>query len=398
MCPNHHVSKPQVEFSWESLDSDLALPPRAARQKDLVLPPPVAATPGMTYRMRLRARFAGSQPELASESDVMLYAVGSPLVAELRGPAGDVRSDRTIVLDASASRDPDDPAGSVPLTFGWTCTRADWPVPCFANVSRGELVGGGARWILPLPLLEQDIAHTFRMILGKASSGDARSAAAELTMTPRSPVLPIPTGRLSRLCGRAGGVPGSAAAALVAALASNTATACPQRHGVDAPLSLLLRLDAGFESANITWLSEQVPSLAAPGTLGTPAVAGSAQLTLPASELPPSGGFVLVTALLSYAGINGSTTLSVPLNSAPTCGAAIGERCLRVETLDDSFGSAAFAAMAVDFTDDSAGVLMYDFGTLDAVGVRRSWCTGSASMCSFTGLPMGNTTLVRTCS
>lgn len=75
--------------------------------KDLTLLPPLPAEAGQTYGLRLTARFEGSSQ--FATSDVSLLAVGSPLSVSLLGPSGDVKNDRTVVLDASRSVDPDDP-------------------------------------------------------------------------------------------------------------------------------------------------------------------------------------------------------------------------------------------------------------------------------------------------
>lgn len=97
----------QVTYTWESLDGWSGIPAGGYTLKNLVLPPPVPAEAGQTYKLRLTARFTGSTA--AATADVALTAVGSPLSASLLGPSGDVMGDKDIVLDASKSLDPDDP-------------------------------------------------------------------------------------------------------------------------------------------------------------------------------------------------------------------------------------------------------------------------------------------------
>lgn len=97
----------QVTYTWESLDGWSGIPAGGYTLKNLVLPPPVPAEAGQTYKLRLTARFSGSTA--AATADVALTAVGSPLSASLLGPSGDVMGDKDIVLDASKSLDPDDP-------------------------------------------------------------------------------------------------------------------------------------------------------------------------------------------------------------------------------------------------------------------------------------------------
>jgi hypothetical protein len=97
----------QVKYNWESLDSWTAIPAGGYALKDLVLPPPVPAEAGQTYKLRLSARFEGSTT--GATATVSLTAVGSPLTARLLGPSGDIMGDTAISLDASQSQDPDDP-------------------------------------------------------------------------------------------------------------------------------------------------------------------------------------------------------------------------------------------------------------------------------------------------
>jgi hypothetical protein len=104
-CSLCHVV--QVIYTWESLDGWGGIPSGGYSLKNLVLPPPVPAEAGQTYKLRLTARFTGSPA--AAAADVTLTAVGTPLSAALLGPSGDIMGDKAIVLDASRSIDPDDP-------------------------------------------------------------------------------------------------------------------------------------------------------------------------------------------------------------------------------------------------------------------------------------------------
>lgn len=101
-----------MEYKWKSLDDWAAIPTDGVASKNLVLLPPVRATPGLTDRMQLTAQFKDSTNIATAVVDVT--AVGSPLSASLLGPSGDVMGDKDIVLDASKSADPDDPKVSVP--------------------------------------------------------------------------------------------------------------------------------------------------------------------------------------------------------------------------------------------------------------------------------------------
>lgn len=105
----------QVVYTWESLDGWGGIPSGGYSLKNLVLPAPVPAEAGQTYKLRLTARFAGSTA--AATADVALTAVGTPLSAALLGPSGDIMGDKAILLDASRSLDPDDRKVRLQLCF-----------------------------------------------------------------------------------------------------------------------------------------------------------------------------------------------------------------------------------------------------------------------------------------
>lgn len=69
-----------------------------------------------------------------------LTAVGSAPVAVLRGPTGDVGDDADLLLDATASSDPDSLPSLQSLTYVWECRRADFPTPCFTSAEQGDQV------------------------------------------------------------------------------------------------------------------------------------------------------------------------------------------------------------------------------------------------------------------
>jgi hypothetical protein len=308
-----------------------------------VIPAPVPATPGQSYQVRLTVEFSGSK-ETSSSADLTLRAVGSPLIAKLKGVTGDVKKDKIVKLDATGSSDPDDPAGNVPLKFTWSCTREDFPAPCFSGSSWGDINGG--RWELPASLLTVDKLHTFKVTVSKVSGLDTRLQTDAISITPRAAQLPIPTGRINRLCGK-GNSAGNAAA--------NAAASCPDKHNSDGPLSLQLKLDAGFEAAAVTWQSPQLPNLAS--------TAGSAlQLNLQPSDLKDLSS-ITVVAVMSLNGQNGTTETTVRLNAKPACRASeqalsssdtLAAKCLTVETISDTYGSAKFVVNAQAYQDDAS--------------------------------------------
>lgn len=289
--------------------------PTSYKRKDLVIAAPVPGVQaGDAKKLRLTANFQGSTKKAVVE--VTLSTIGSPLVASLKGPSGDIKNDRTIVLDGSKSADPDDPNGNMPPTVDWACVRTDFPTPCFSGNAYGEQ--RGTSWKFKADLLQSDIPHTFTMTLSKGSGAAQRSAAASVTVTPRSAAKKIPTGRIGRVCSSA---------------------TCPTRHNADAALALSLTLDAGAAGASIAWKSDQLSNLGA-----------AADVVVPASQLPASGA-VTVEVQLSLAGESSSTKITIPINGKPVCSKAEG--CLTVTTSSDVFPSASFTAAVAGYTDDS---------------------------------------------
>jgi hypothetical protein len=295
-----------------SLDGWTAIP-AGYKCKDLVIRPPLSGLrAGDVKNVRLLANFAGSAKQ--ASVDINLVAEGSPLQALLHGPSGSIRGERTIVLSAEKSFDPDDPTGNEPLAVAWDCVRSDFPATCFAGTEYGEQ--SGLTWKLPAALLTPDLQHTFRVTISK---GD-RTVSASVSLTPLPAASRVPTGRLTRQCG---GAP------------------CPNRHNTDTALALTLVPDAGFEGASISWQSDQLPDL----DLGP-----APDLSIPASELPATGALLVNAVLRLGSGEQGITQLQVPLNGRPACPS--GSKCLSVNTLSDTFPRASFALTASGFVDD----------------------------------------------
>lgn len=317
LCAAMHGCIVQVEYTWESLDTPAwSAIPEGYKRKDLVLRPPLSGVSvGDTKRVRLTAKFKNSAS--SAVVDVTLTAEGSPLQAQLRGPSGSVRGDRTIVLNASRSLDPDDPAGNTPWTVSWDCVRADYPAPCFAGTDYGEQ--SGLIWTLKASLLTPNLLHTFKVTVSKGSGAGARTASALLSLTPLPRASRIPTGRIVRQC---------------------SGSQCSKAHNTDTPLTLTLVPDAGFEAASVTWQSDQV----AGQDLGT-----STDLRIPPNKLPPAGALVIKAVLTLPSGETASTPITVPVNGKPSCGLS---KCLLVKTVSDTFPGATFALEATGFVDD----------------------------------------------
>ena len=264
------------------------------------------------------AMFAGATVNTCKT--VSLTAVGSPLKAALRGPGSDIiKADQLVVLDASASGDPDDPNGNKPLTFTWDCTREDFPAPCFATTDRGSQKG--STWALNATLLTPDVEHTFTVTVNKGS----RSAVAPpVKFTTRAAKIPL--ARIVRQCGGAG------------------EQSCPGMHNVDKPLGLLLRLDPSSTGATWAWSSDQMPSISSIIT---------AELNVAPSNLTATG-MLVVCAVLQLEGVEGRASIQVPLNGRPTCVPPAGESsCLRVVAHSAEFSDNTFELVAAGWVDDN---------------------------------------------
>lgn len=219
----------QVLWSWSSTEIDLG---GTYTRKDLVLPGPISLTNTAalpSYTVTLTAKFDGAAPTDVSTIDVELWPQSSPVKANLRGPSGDVRADRTIIFNATSSADPDDPSnGREPFNIQWECTREDFPEPCFPGKAYG--LQNGLTWSIDGTLLTPGKQHTF---VARVSKGNRNDMAA-VTIKPTA--ADIPTGRLVRVCG----------------------SACREKHSADMPLSLSLVADAASAGATVTWSSDQV--------------------------------------------------------------------------------------------------------------------------------------------
>lgn len=282
--------------------------PAGYNRKDLVLPGPLAGSGNKI--VGLQAWFADT-PAQTVAINVTLTPIASPLKAMLRGPSGDVRTDRTIVLNASSSVDPDDPANTQPFAVNWDCQRADFPTPCFTGTSYG--MQRGLTWMINGSALQPGVQHTFTATISKPG----RTANAAVVVTPTQAA--IPTGNIRRVC----------------------SALCPPRHNSDVDLALSLALDAGSAGATIAWSSDSLPNLAN--------FNGKGDIIIPASSLPSSGK-VTITATLTNAGISSKTSIDVDINGKPLC--SIVDTCLALTAISTAFPAASFSAAVNGITDD----------------------------------------------
>jgi hypothetical protein len=327
--------------------------------------------------MELTAKFTGSS--VATQYNVTLSPQASLVKAVLRGPSGDVRTDRTIILNATSSMDPDDPTNNKePFQIDWRCERDDFPAPCFPGKEYG--IQRGLTWTINGSLLTAGRKYTFTANVKKSGS---RSDKASLVITPTAAA--IPTGRILRVCGGT----------------------CPEKHSAEKDLSLSVVADGGFAHAVVAWSSDQLPDLASfdgemcPYIVGClhllkaalvhshpnvaeglppfdftgreagsranqsllvdwelslslsdtscPTLAGMSDISIPAANLPVSGS-VTVTAKLTKGGSTGTTSITVPISGKPYCSST--SSCLQLDAVSETLPGASWRAQPVNIQDD----------------------------------------------
>jgi len=110
LVPESVCEGAKVLFRWTGKDAATEAPwdaiPAAATQKTLIVPGPVGARHNQRHTVTLSASIEGASAEMASTATVTVQALGSPLVASLRGPS-DFKARATLVLSAADSYDPD---------------------------------------------------------------------------------------------------------------------------------------------------------------------------------------------------------------------------------------------------------------------------------------------------
>ncbi|KAG2429991.1 hypothetical protein HYH02_013941 [Chlamydomonas schloesseri] len=318
-------------------------------------------------------------------ADVQFTAVGSAPVAALTGPGGDVTDDQPILLNATASTDPDSTPALQRLRFTWTCRREDHPTPCFSSADQGDQTGVPGVWSLKAGTLTNDKLHTFTVTVSKevAAGATPLSATASISVRPRSAAVPFPRGSLKRQCDLSG---------------------CAAPHSTDRPLVLSLVLESAFAASAVRWSSADVPAvsgLTAASSATDPTIpAGTHYLTVPAALLPGNRAALIIAANLSLAGATGLATTTVSLNSAPSCslGASASE-CLAPTVVSDTFPNAAVSLLAQGWADaqDDSQLLRYEFGVrTSTAGGRTSDSAqqiGGSAGATLLGLPVGNSTL-----
>ncbi|GIL87893.1 hypothetical protein Vretifemale_15933, partial [Volvox reticuliferus] len=389
-----------VTWSWTSPTGWSGLPASVQSGQQLIIKGPLKnVTHGQSISLRVTATYSGGG---SGSADVVVLASGSAPLASLKGPTGDVLDNTTLLFNATASSDPDnpgDPHGAI--KYSWDCRRSDYPTPCFTSSEQGSQEQG--LWTLPPGLLSSGIWHTITVTVYKNVTEGATplSATSSVSFRPRSATTPFPRGTLSRLC---------------------AAAACSAPHSTDRNLTVLLQLAAPYNTAStaatviVTWASAEAPAvsgLTAVTAITNPSSglpAGAFQLTIPAAFLPSAQSSITITANLSTsssATTNGAATLTVPLNGAPYCTLSSTDpaACFTLTTLNASFPSAAFTLRALGWADvgqdTTSQQLKYEFGIRQAIVLaggasittRVVQQLGAAASATLVGLPQGSVQL-----
>ena len=124
-----------------------------------------------------------------------------------------------------------------------------------------------------------------------------------------------------------------------------TSSRCPERHATNNALTLVLQLDAGFESATVTWTSSAV-DLSGVG-------ANTTQLIIPVAKLPVVGS-VDASATFTVGNKTGMASIVVPVDGAPYC--PEGTSCMGAALatgVNDTFPDAVFQATVSNVVDDA---------------------------------------------
>lgn len=163
-------SRVQVVYAWSTSTPAWinTVVPSGYSQKALIIPGPVPlATDGGSYFATLTARFADSNNTNNTVTiPITLSAVGSPLIAQLRAPSGDVKNTSTIRLDSSQSSDPDDPANFSPMVYEWSCARVGSLAPCVNGVLGSR---AGSAWSIPISSLEVGAQYVLTLTVKKGA-------------------------------------------------------------------------------------------------------------------------------------------------------------------------------------------------------------------------------------
>jgi len=202
------VSQPNRRWLWAQVAGPTALPASLLASPLASLRVPAGTLQaGGTYVLRLTGALASDESQQSS-ADVAIFVRKQPLAARVLGPP-EVRASaqRALVLDASASRDPDGPEPAEPngpqagLSFAWACSLADGKLagPCLDPGGAPLALSGGAVLTLPAGALppSNDAPYVFSVTVSAPGKAPAAAAVAVSLAAER-----VPGVQLQALAGR----------------------------------------------------------------------------------------------------------------------------------------------------------------------------------------------------
>lgn len=192
------------------------------------------------------------------------------------------------------------------------------------------------RWTIPANLLQgYEKVHTFTVVVSKGTGSAARSAKSSISIRPRDPTVPIPTGVLTRDCGGA----------------------CSARHSGTQPPSVSLKLNqqntanGANKQVNVEWLLNGKTFIIPDSAQSVSAAQTTPVQVIILPDALPQAAAVTISVTLTISGQQGSgeASLTVPINAPPVLKSAL-EASLLGE--DNSFGKAAYRVSAAGIVDD----------------------------------------------
>ena len=378
-----------VSYSWSQVGGNSTVTGLIMNKKDLIIPPGGAdgLIPGTLYEFELTVELAGQQGLQGEKLDAMrvfIMPTPSPLQARVEGPGSDFPDDEELILNASASHDPDargtsggdGEVGDDEMGFSWTCARDD-KRPCFAGTENTNLASNRTPHLKVAPFgMEEGHKHHFTVTIRKSK----RTATATIDIRVVRGVPGLPSGIITREC------------------PEKKNRGCNELHNPDRDLRL--RLDLGFEDTQIEWSSPQL-DLTRSGATDRTGI-NSRYLLVDHSYLT-SGADYTFEALLTRGGasrrlrttvrslasiVSATASAGVRTNALPVCSRA---PCFGVEPRSGiELGGTTFTLSAQNWVDNED--LTYTFGEI-VDGRKIEFVTQSSRAYKNDFLVSGNRTL-----
>ena len=277
-------------YTWRVSNAAGAIMPLASTSQVLAIDARTLPVAGSPYAVTVVTCFQNNAANCSPRSaPVAITTVATPLVAAISGGNSAYQASTTATLDGSASVDPDDPSGTVPLAYAWRCfVGANTSTPCSIAVTTSAVLSLSSA----LQFLSPG-AYTFQLTVTK----DIRVASALTAVTlEATSVRPHPTVSIAAIAQSVYLDPASSLTLSATATPFNAADAVSLRWSI-----------SPFSAANATALGA--------GVLDDPCVAAqtSSSCTV-ASTATTSPTFVLVPGALTANG--GTYTLRATATEA----------------------------------------------------------------------------------